>query len=113
MGKTRRKTPKSTKKPAQASKGSAKSKKADTGQRRGNGPKRSSGLDAAAQVLGQAGEPMSCKVIVEKMLAEKLWQTTGKTPAATISAAIIREIVSKGDKSRFRKVAPGKFTLAS
>ena len=58
-------------------------------------------------------KPMSCKAIMEKILAQRLWQTTGKTPAATISAAIIREIASKGEKSRFRKVAPGKFTLAS
>jgi len=74
--------------------------------------KRASGLDAAAQVLAEAGEPMNTKTMVERMLAKGLWQTNGKTPAATIYAAIIREIAVKGDKSRFRKAERGKFTLA-
>ena len=86
-------------------------KQPNPGQRRGNGAKRSSGLDAAAKVLAQAGEPMSCKAIVEKMLAEKLWQTKGKTPASTIYAAIVREIAAKGDASRFKKTDRGKFVL--
>ena len=71
-----------------------------------------SGLDAAAQVLAEAGEPMGCKEMVERMLAKGLWQTSGKTPSATIYAAIIREIATKGDDSRFRKVDRGKFALA-
>jgi len=71
-----------------------------------------SGLDAAAQVLAEAGEPMGCKEMVKRMLAKGLWQTGGKTPAATIYAAIIREIATKGDDSRFRKVERGKFALA-
>jgi len=33
------------------------------------------------------------------------WRTNGKTPAATIYAAIIREIATKGNASRFRNVA--------
>ena len=106
------KSPRLARKSTRASKGSSKARKADTGERRGTGAKRSSGLDAAAKVLAKAGEPMSCKAIVEHMLANGLWQTTGKTPAATIYAAIIREIAAKGDNARFRKVERGKFTLA-
>ena len=86
-------------------------KQPNTGQRRGNGAKRASGLDAAVQVLGEAGEPMSCKAIVEKMLAAGLWQTKGKSPASTIYAAIIREIAAKGEKARFKKTDRGKFVL--
>jgi len=86
--------------------------KRDTGQRDAKGAKRASGLDAAAQVLGEAKEPMSAKEMVERMLTKGLWQTSGKTPAATIYAAIIREIAGKGDDSRFRKVDRGKFELA-
>jgi hypothetical protein len=71
-----------------------------------------SGLEAAAQVLTEAGEPLDTKTMVERMLAKGLWKTGGKTPAATIYAAIIREIATKGDKSRFRKTDRGKFTLA-
>ena len=71
-----------------------------------------SGLDAAAQVLAEAGEPLNTKDMVERMLAKGLWQTGGKTPAATIYAAIIREIATKGDDSRFRKTDRGRFELA-
>jgi len=71
-----------------------------------------SGLDAAAQVLAEVGQPLSAKEMVDRMLAQGLWQTGGKTPAATIYSAIIREISVKGDASRFRKVERGKFELA-
>ena len=104
-------SPQGAKKTAQASKDTPKGKKADTGERRAKGPNRPSGLDAAAKVLAEAGEPMSCKTIVERMLAQDLWQTKGKTPQATIYAAIIREIAAKGDKARFRKTERGKFAL--
>ena len=76
------------------------------------GEKRSSGLDAAAKVLAEAKQPLSTKEMVERMLAKGLWTTSGKTPEATIYAAIIREIATKGDAARFRKVARGKFELA-
>ena len=74
-------------------------------------PKRASGLDAAAQVLAEAGGTMGSRQIVDVMLAKGLWKTRGKTPHATIYAAIIREIQKKGSKSRFERVARGKFTL--
>jgi hypothetical protein len=73
--------------------------------------KKSSGLDAAAQVLKDAGEPMRCGDMVEKMLATGMWKTGGKTPAATIYAAIIREISTKGAESRFKKTDRGLFTV--
>ena len=85
--------------------------KRDTGERDATGAKRPSGLDAAAQVLADAGEPMNCKAIVERMLAKGLWQTSGRTPSATIYSAVIREIATKGADSRFRKAERGKFTL--
>ena len=100
------------KRPAKASKDATKAAKRDTGKRVGNGAKRPSGLDAAAKVLGETGKPMNCKAIVERMLAKGLWKTNGKTPAATIYAAIIREIAKKGKEARFRKVERGKFELA-
>ena len=99
------------KKASRAKKGTTQEKQPNTGQRRGPGAKRASGLDAAVKVLAQAGEPMSCKAVVEKMLAQKLWQTKGKTPQATIYAAIIREIAAKGEKARFKKTARGRFVL--
>jgi len=74
--------------------------------------KKTSGLDAAAQVLAEAGEPLNTKTMVERMLAQGLWQTNGKTPSATIYAAITREIATKGGDARFRKVGRGQFELA-
>ncbi len=70
-----------------------------------------SGLDAAAKVLAEAGEPLRCKQIVETMLAKGYWTTNGKTPAATIYSAILREIQTKGKESRFRKTDRGLFTV--
>ena len=70
-----------------------------------------SGLDAAVQVLAASKETMRCKDIVDKMLSQGLWSTKGKTPHATIYAAIIREIQNKGDASRFEKVDRGWFQI--
>jgi len=66
-------------------------------------------LTLAADVLKDAKRPMDCKAIVEKVLAKGLWQTKGKTPAATLYAAIIREIGAKGKEARFRKTDRGQF----
>ena len=72
-----------------------------------------SGLDAAVVVLAEAGTPMNTADMVKRMLETGLWKTGGKTPAATIYAAIIREISVKGDQSRFRKTDRGHFELTA
>lgn len=71
--------------------------------------KKTSGLDAAHLVLLETGKPMRCRDLVETMLGRGLWSTGGKTQAATIYAAILREIQTKGEVARFRKVARGEF----
>jgi len=76
-------------------------------------PKRMSGLDAAARVLAEAGEPLAAKAIAETALAKGYWTTKGKTPWATLYSAMLRECQKKGDASRFRKAEKGKFALAS
>ena len=69
-------------------------------------------IDAAIEVLRAAKEPMSCKAMVETMGAKGLWTSPGgKTPDATLYAAIAREIAIKGDEARFRKTSPGHFTV--
>ena len=73
---------------------------------------RMSALDAAAKLLGGARESMTCGELVEAMLAKGLWKTDGKTPAATLYSAILREITTKAKESRFRKTDRGKFALA-
>ena len=77
------------------------------------GERKGGALDAAVQILKTAGGgPLGTKEMVERMLAKGLWQTKGKTPAATLYAAIIREIAAKGKDSRFRKDGRGQFALA-
>ncbi len=68
-----------------------------------------SGLDAAAQVLARAKEPLDAKTIAERAIAAG-WKTNGATPHATLYAAMIREIAAKGKDARFRKVEKGRFT---
>jgi len=73
-------------------------------------PKRISALDAAAQVLAASEVPMRAKEMIAAMEAKKLWTSPGgKTPEATLYAAIIREIAAKGDKARFKKHERGVF----
>ena len=73
-------------------------------------PKRISGLDAAAKVLEESGQPMNAKQIVELAEQKGYWKSPGgKTPWATIYGAIIREIAAKGSESRFCKTERGKF----
>ena len=76
-------------------------------------PKRTSALDAAAIVLKDVGRPLNCKELIEMMAARELWQSpNGKTPEATLYAAILRELKAKGDAARFRKVGRGQFEFA-
>ena len=77
---------------------------------RGNG--KLSGLDAAAQILAKAKEPMGCKDVAGQAIDQGLWSPGGKTPHATLYAAIIREISKKGKDARFEKVERGRFQLA-
>ena len=73
-----------------------------------------SALDAAAKVLAEEGQPMTAKELIEAMAAKGYWTSPGgKTPDATLSAALGSEINKKGGASRFAKPAPGKFTLRS
>lgn len=74
-------------------------------------PEKLSALDAASRVLSEAGRPMNSREIVEQMAAQGLWSSPkGKTPPATVNAAIGREINTRGKDSRFKKVGPGQFS---
>ncbi len=55
---------------------------------------------------------MGCKDIVEQAIGNGLWSPGGKTPHATLYAAVIREIAKKGKDARFKKVDRGRFQLA-
>lgn len=77
-------------------------------------PKRVSALDAAAQVLQKSGKAMRAQEMIAAMSEAGLWSSpSGKTPHATLYAAILREINAKGKDARFRKVERGKFEFAA
>ena len=67
-------------------------------------------LNAAAKVLAEKGEPMTCKEMIDAMATKGYWTTPGgKTPHATLYSSIAREIRDKGKDSRFKKSERGKF----
>ena len=74
------------------------------------GTKKLSALSAAAKVLTEAGTPMNAKEMIEAMAAKKYWSSpAGRTPHATLYAAILREIGVKGKEARFKKTERGHF----
>ena len=102
--KSKRKSETKATKAAPAAKGKAKKPAAE------KKPKRVSALDAAAQVLAKSGKPMRAKELIEAMTDQRLWTSPGgKTPHATLYAAILREITVKGTEARFKKTDRGQF----
>jgi len=81
----------------------------------GNGEakdKKLSAIDAAAKVLTDSKQAMSCKELIHAMATKKLWTSPGgKTPHATLYAAILREVSTKGRDARFKKTERGKFAV--
>ena len=72
--------------------------------------KKLSAIDAAARILGETGQPMTCPEMIGAMAARGYWTSPGgKTPHATLCSAVLREIKVKGEQSRFVKAAPGRF----
>lgn len=95
---------------AKPSKPEAKAKPAKAKASKAKPERKLSLLTAAHQVLSGAKDPMGTKEMIEAVTANGLWSSpAGKTPHATLQAAIIREIAGKGPESRFAKVGPGKF----
>lgn len=73
-----------------------------------------SALEAAVRVLAEAGQPLTCREMIDAMAAKKYWTSpAGKTPANTLYAAILRETQTKADQARFRKVDRGRFDLTT
>jgi hypothetical protein len=72
--------------------------------------KRLTALDAAARVLAESGQALSCGELIAAMAAKGYWTSpAGKTPSSTLYAAMAREIKTKGGAARFRKTERGKF----
>ena len=76
------------------------------------GPKKLSAIDAAAKVLAEDGGALNCQEMIDAMAAKGYWTSPGgKTPAATLYSAILREVQTKGNDSRFKKTERGKFAI--
>ncbi|MBI5789650.1 MAG: restriction endonuclease [Candidatus Schekmanbacteria bacterium] len=68
-------------------------------------------LEAALKVLQEAGKPLHSQEITDCIIAGNLWQSSGKTPAATVEAAICVDMKKKADSSVFVRVASRTFGL--
>ena len=88
--------------------------KTTTKQKKEKAAKKLSGLDAAAKVLAESKDPMTAQDIVKGDEREgPVVQPRRQTPHATIYAAMIREIGTKGKESRFVKVERGMFAAGA
>lgn len=80
-------------------------------------PPRISALTAAAQLLADRATKertagLSAHDLIGRMAKAKLWSSPGgKSPASTLYAAMLREINSRGEESRFARGERGRFTL--
>ncbi|MBK8915030.1 MAG: winged helix-turn-helix domain-containing protein [Phycisphaerales bacterium] len=87
-----------------------------TAERRPTGvakPKRVSAPDAAAEVLRKAGKPMRSQEMIAAMAEQGLWSSpNGRTPAATLYSALLREIQHRAGEARFKKSDRGLFEYA-
>lgn len=70
-----------------------------------------SALEAAKLVLKQAREPLRYEEITKRILDQGLWQTTGKTPAATLSSLLSQSVKILGAASPFVHTSPGCYSL--
>ncbi len=103
-----------TAKAQRATKASAPGAKKTEKAKRQQKPKRVSALDAAVQVLAKTGTPMRATDLIAAMAEQGLWKSPGgKTPHATLYAAMLREIAAKGKDARFTKVDRGQFAFNS
>lgn len=106
--------------PAKATARSVKAvRKAAASDKSNDATRRMSALDAAAQILARlkgsdASAGVGVKDLIDRMENSGLWKSPGgKTPAATLYSALIREITQRKGASRFRRIGPGRFVLAT
>ncbi|MCX6873157.1 MAG: HTH domain-containing protein [Verrucomicrobia bacterium] len=70
-----------------------------------------SALSATERILLEAGSRLSCREIASLALERGYWQSSGKTPWATVGAQLYTDIHKLGAASRFVQVGPDCFSL--
>ncbi len=68
-------------------------------------------IEAAFKVLYEAGAPLNYREITNRVLAQSLWTTAGKTPWDTIHKTLSDDIKNRGSSSKFVHPGPGLFAL--
>ena len=68
-------------------------------------------LEAAAQVLRAAGQPLHYKAIASRIVEAGIWVPKGKTPQATVNASLSAHIKEMGGQSTFVRVSRGVYGL--
>lgn len=68
-------------------------------------------LDVAEYYLKSENKPLSAREIVALALRDKKLVTAGKTPWQTMKSKLSTDILSLGEKSRFKRVFQGAFAL--
>lgn len=63
--------------------------------------------DAIAKVLRESNQPMHYREICKLVIASGLWTSNGRTPEATVSAALA------SNKRTFNRVTPGMYEIKS
>jgi restriction system protein len=70
-----------------------------------------SALAAARLILEQAAAPLHYEEITKRILASGIWHTSGKTPAATLSALLSNSVKKRSTASPFIHTSPGHYAL--
>lgn len=68
-------------------------------------------LEAALQVLAEAGGPLHCEEIARRLQEQGLWRSAGNTPAATVRAALSVEVQRRGPMARLKRIGKGVYAL--
>ncbi|MFZ6178086.1 winged helix-turn-helix domain-containing protein [Nannocystis pusilla] len=68
-------------------------------------------LEAVETILREAGGPLHYKEITERVLARRLWNSEGQTPARTVNSSLAVHIQENDTDSLFVRTAPGVFGL--
>ena len=65
--------------------------------------------EAVEKVLREATTPLCVEEITQRVIRKGLWETKGRTPAATVGAQLYMSV--KNGERRFVQVSPGTFAL--